>query len=886
MQQLRNRLYRAFAAAIFLAAIFASLSALGDDTYVSVTLTDDHYYYTGSPIEPAVSVSVLGIPVDPAYYTVTYSNNTLPGSGKVTVEYTDVPATLPEGGDTLLNGVIEASFGIKKIPLTVTYPLPDPGFVYNGAVQDVMYEISGELSPGDAGAYLTYSGADTEPKNAGTYTAAVALVNSDLYEVTGESTLTFTIARAPITITYPDTEPNYTYNGLEQGIEIGTTGAVNGEIPVIQTVYTLHGAQSDPIGAGQYAVSAVLTEDEINRNYRIADDTIFAFTIKPRYLNVTIPASGKLLGTVDPEPLAPYVVSGQVEGETPVFTGSLARAEGEEPGTYAMNPGTLALDPTLPESANYLLGFTLEGEFIITELEDTPSARLSPSKPNGINGWYNTKVRIRPPEGYLIGRSQSLDEKDWYNALANADTKGTTTRYYLRRIEDGAITALMRAPKYKQDTKRPTISGSLGKTTLGSRPLFTLTAYDNRQLEKIVILQSGKPVYTLSLRSKNIKEYTLSYPLTTPGVYSAVAYDIAGNKSPAAKEVKVEDTDGDGLTDLWEKSLGTDPNNPDSDGDGIDDKTAIYQSITTGNTAAVPIMVGLIATVPNGETVPEGILENGLFDTLEYAKIEDLSKAPPLDSSAIIVQLDQVGGTGWAFYGSRLIKFVQTASGYQPAEVLALEGSFGAMSLVALSSADGNLMLLGNWNPTTNRVSGDLRLLDTRTKMLATIKGSDNASAFDLSSSGLWVSYRVDGDVHILDLLNASRQTFTANATALTFVPDGRLVLYGWGDTIRYYEDGQLLDAGYIGLIDMVQRTNTARTVTAFTQEDQAPIAVNGRLTFSKDSTSIIFDGGETVAVVVGDNQPDEVPEDDTEEPAIPEDNTAEPDATEDEPNS
>ena len=37
------------------------------------------------------------------------------------------------------------------------------------------------------------------------------------------------------------------------------------------------------------------------------------------------------------------------------------------------------------------------------------------------------------------------------------------------------------------------------------------------------------------------------------------------------------DSDNDGLTDILEKFFGTDPNNPDSDGDGIGDKDEVNQ---------------------------------------------------------------------------------------------------------------------------------------------------------------------------------------------------------------------------------------------------------------------------------------------------------------------
>ncbi len=41
------------------------------------------------------------------------------------------------------------------------------------------------------------------------------------------------------------------------------------------------------------------------------------------------------------------------------------------------------------------------------------------------------------------------------------------------------------------------------------------------------------------------------------------------------------DTDKDGLSDLEEKAIGTDPNNPDTDGDGVDDGTEYQEGKDT-----------------------------------------------------------------------------------------------------------------------------------------------------------------------------------------------------------------------------------------------------------------------------------------------------------------
>ncbi len=75
--------------------------------------------------------------------------------------------------------------------------------------------------------------------------------------------------------------------------------------------------------------------------------------ISPAVLTVT-PNAGqsKTFNTAEPE--LTYTYSGAANGETPVFTGAPARAEGEDTGEYTINLGTLKLaDGSGFKSNNY-----------------------------------------------------------------------------------------------------------------------------------------------------------------------------------------------------------------------------------------------------------------------------------------------------------------------------------------------------------------------------------------------------------------------------------------------------------------------------------------------------------------------------------------------------
>ena len=102
-----------------------------------------------------------------------------------------------------------------------------------------------------------------------------------------------------------------------------------------------------------------------------ADDPYSAIArILPAPLTVTPdPDQTKEYGEADPEEFT-YTVSGNVEGETPVFTGALKRAAGEDAGTYFIRKGDLALDPNEDVNKNYVYepadGFTQKVLFTIT----------------------------------------------------------------------------------------------------------------------------------------------------------------------------------------------------------------------------------------------------------------------------------------------------------------------------------------------------------------------------------------------------------------------------------------------------------------------------------------------------------------------------------------
>ena len=63
-------------------------------------------------------------------------------------------------------------------------------------------------------------------------------------------------------------------------------------------------------------------------------------------------------------------------------------------------------------------------------------------------------------------------------------------------------------------------------------------------------------------------------PVKRSGIYVEIAFSKLG-----------EDTDGDGLSDFLEEDLLTDPRDPDTDRDGIDDRTDLLPNVRSGRTS-------------------------------------------------------------------------------------------------------------------------------------------------------------------------------------------------------------------------------------------------------------------------------------------------------------
>jgi hypothetical protein len=188
---------------------------------VTVTLTDANYTATSQQVpftitKAPASITLTGATTQIYGSVVGLGAATIPDPLAYTIEYTGTsyltsPSVPTDAGtynvtatiiDNNYEGTVSGIFTIEKKTVTIGITEPAP-LVYDGTERNVGVTISDSQT----GA-ISYTGADTAgvaygptataPINAGTYTATVT-VNSANY--TGTNTLTFTIARAALSVT-------------------------------------------------------------------------------------------------------------------------------------------------------------------------------------------------------------------------------------------------------------------------------------------------------------------------------------------------------------------------------------------------------------------------------------------------------------------------------------------------------------------------------------------------------------------------------------------------------------------------------------------------------------------------------------------------------------
>lgn len=410
--------------------------------------------YDGGPITIEASASEAGStllyatnPEDPASWST--EKPSLTNVGSLTIY---VKATNPNFEDS---AVVSAT--VQVTPATITVTTPDAGKVYDGTPLTAEGEISGLVNGETAGFDTT--GTRTEVGSAeNSYAITFAADGNEFTAQQGNYTVdadlgTLTVFPQSIDPTDPDpdnpepgdpdpTDPNPENpdQPFYTGIQIDSPADVpyNGED---QTwVPTVTDRNGNPLTEGEDYTVSYSTDDRTNVTGEIvvtitgigdyAGAVERSYQVTPLTLTVTANNQTKVAGTADPALTSTY--TGALPGETPGWTGTIARVPGEAAGTYQIFQNTLGIEDNGAFLAgNYTLVF-VNGTLTITAApgggdnpgdggDDTPTTPTTPITPGTTtDGGTPTVIEDAPEqpepeqidddENPLAGPSESIDD--------------------------------------------------------------------------------------------------------------------------------------------------------------------------------------------------------------------------------------------------------------------------------------------------------------------------------------------------------------------------------------------------------------------------------------------------------------------------------------------
>ena len=364
------------------------------------------------------------------------------------------------------------TFAINPASLTVT-PTAGQSKTYGDPDPEVFtYEISGTKF--DDKPVLTGTMGRAEGKNAGKY--AITLGTLALKDGAGflaknyklvldETTVDFTIH--PKTLYSTDLEP---LGSTVTKVYDGTTEVKELNVVVDPDALGEGDTQFKVEGTAVYnsanvaeANSVIFTPKPITEgNYRLAETEQLevsgnlSVAITPATITVT-PNSGQTK-TYGEEDNLTYTYSGEISGETPLFTGALGRADGKDVGSYVINKGTLALMDNSDgnfRADNYTLKISdTPVDFVITKATPVITVEEKTLVKNGVAVDISTWASFDNTDAdaeltyTLVGAPVGITLEDNKLTAVNADT---TAKSFEMTVTAGATTNFT-APEEKRFT--------------------------------------------------------------------------------------------------------------------------------------------------------------------------------------------------------------------------------------------------------------------------------------------------------------------------------------------------------------------------------------------------------------------------------------------------
>jgi len=246
------------------APAFTLIALKGTD----VTIDGTSFPYTGSPIEPAVTVTVEGRTLTAGKdYSVSYRNNVEPGTA--TVRITGIATASETVGYT---GTVDIDFTITPVEPSLVelkgtdVTIEGTKFVYTGSYIEpkVTVTVNGETLVRDTHYTLTYH------NNIGVGTATASVTGIEEAGYTGQVNVNFTIEKDPETPAFQLIELKGTDAQLEgtkfsytgKAIEPKVTVTVNGKVLTRGQDYSLVYENNIQVGTGYAVIRGIATASE------------------------------------------------------------------------------------------------------------------------------------------------------------------------------------------------------------------------------------------------------------------------------------------------------------------------------------------------------------------------------------------------------------------------------------------------------------------------------------------------------------------------------------------------------------------------------------------------------------------------------------------------
>ena len=407
---------------------------------------------------------------NPEVATVLGNVVTITGVGEATIYVKKL-------GDANYNDSEEASVKVVVSPKLVTISgIVANNKVYNGTM-NTTYDFSsatidGLINSDMVSINVSNASATFSDKNVGTNKT----VTFSGFALTGSDVANYILSKQPESVTANITPREVTISGIsaENKLYDGTNVAtlIFPKITVAMGLVlddTLSVSATGTFADSNVSDSIVVDISELTlsgasvSNYVLSQEgqqTSTTANITPATITV-IPGSGQTKYYGQSDPVLSYSYTGAVLEETPNFTGTLTRSDGENVASnYKINQGTLALSNNQSFIAsNYQLAF--DESSVTFEIKEYTTSAIAITIPNGDHGWFKSSpIILKAPVGYLISDSNALENNVWGNSIEINDTdrENKSTSYYLRvntALNQNAIST-SKTFNYNVDKNAPT----------------------------------------------------------------------------------------------------------------------------------------------------------------------------------------------------------------------------------------------------------------------------------------------------------------------------------------------------------------------------------------------------------------------------------------------